>query len=130
MGDMKQNVGDSDELVDSFSEVVDNVRQFNHDVSIDATLSSRLNRFRSWYYIPELDLFGPSKFIGYKWMNSPEYRAGYAVSGEATERALLKFFRPLRPSSPDWQRLESALVAFCAEHGTRPNRSHRINVPR
>ena len=32
--------------------------------------------FRHWYYIPTINAFGPSKYIGYKNMNIEEYDRG------------------------------------------------------
>ncbi len=60
---MRGNMDSSYELIDSYLDVLDNVYRFNFDLEFDAELCSRLNQFRSWYYIPELDQFGPSQFI-------------------------------------------------------------------
>ena len=117
------------ELIDSYWDVVDNVQRFNFDLDFDTELCSRLNQFRSWYYIPDLDQFGPSQFIGYKWMTATEYKIGY-TSGEATERALWRFFRPIQRSNPDRKSLESKLSDLCSRYGKRPNKAHRINIPR
>ena len=117
------------ELIDSYLDVLDNVYRFNFDLDFDAELCSRLNQFRSWYYIPDLDQFGPSQFIGYKGMNAAEYKRGY-TSGEATGRALRSFFRPIQRSNPNRKDLESKLSDLCSRYGKRPNKAHRINIPR
>jgi len=117
------------ELIDSYWDVLDNVQQFNYDLDFDIDLQSRLNQFRSWYYIPELDQFGPSQFIGYKWMSATEYKQGYP-NGEATERALWRFFRPIQRSNPDRKMLEAKLSELCISYGKRPNKAHRINIPK
>jgi len=87
------------ELVDSYWDVLDNVQRFNFDLDFDAELRSRLNQFRSWYYIPDLDQFGPSQFVGYKDMSAAEYKRGY-TNGEATERALWRFFDLFNAQTP------------------------------
>ncbi len=52
------------ELIESYREVVENVRQFNEDLVANTDICSQLSQFRAWYYVPELDALGPSKFIG------------------------------------------------------------------
>ena len=117
------------ELVDSYWDVVDNVQQFNYDLDFNIDLQSRLNQFRSWYYIPDLDQFGPSKFIGYKEMTAAEYKRAY-TNGEATERVLQRFFRHIQRSNPIRKGLESRLFNLCNRYGKRPNRAYRINIPK
>lgn len=117
------------ELVDSYWDVLDNVQRFNFDLDYDTELRSRLNQFRSWYYIPDLDQFGPSQFVGYKWMTATEYKRG-CTNGEATERALWRFFRPIQRSNPTRRSLESKLFDLCSRYGKRPNKAYRINIPR
>ena len=117
------------ELIDSYKDVQINVQQFNYTLKFDPELSSRLNQFRSWYYIPEIDEFGPSQFVGYKWMTSDEYKAEF-FSGEATERSLQKFFRPLQRSDPLRGELEAKLASLCRRYRKTPNKAHRINIPR
>jgi len=117
------------ELIDSYWDVLENVYRFNLDLEFDTELCSRLNQFRSWYFIPDLDQFGPSQFIGYKGMNGAEYKRGY-TNGEATERALWRFFRRIQRSHPDRKMLESKLFDLCSCHGKRPNKAYRINIPR
>ncbi len=116
-------------LIDSYWDVLDNVQRFNFDLDFDIELSLRLNQFRSWYYIPDLDQFGPSQFVGYKGMSASEYKRGY-TSGEATERALQKFFRVIQRSNPDREMLESKLSDLCSRYEKRPNKAHRINIPK
>ena len=117
------------ELIDSYWDVLDNVYRFNLDLRFNLELQSKLNQFRSWYYIPDLDQFGPSQFIGYQGMDAAEYKEGYP-NGEATERALWRFFRRVQRSNPVRKSLESKLFDLCSRYGKRPNRAYRINIPR
>lgn len=48
--------------------------------------------FRQWYYIPELNVFGPSKYIGYKNMNTSKYDRGKRKTGVGTEKILKEWF--------------------------------------
>jgi len=121
---------DIEDLIESYDEVVANVRMFNFDLDFDSDLRRQLNQFRSWYYVPELDMFGPSKFVGYKNMTSMEYDRGYNKDGEATERALRKIFRPAQRSNPRRRALEEKLRGFCERYGKKPNKAYRINIPK
>ena len=116
-------------LIDSYWDVLDNVQRFNFDLDFDTELCSRLNQFRSWYYIPDLDQFGPSQFIGYKGMSAAEYKRAH-VNGEVTERVLGKFFRRIQRSNPDREMLESKLSDLCSRYEKRPNKAHRISIPK
>ncbi|MGE7662658.1 HNH endonuclease [Peribacillus sp. NPDC097197] len=82
-------------LVEDVTEVKDNIRQFNNDISSDDELRRRfLSRYRQWYYIAELDMFAPSKFIGYKNMNAYRYnnKDGNGADGRVTEAVLKQWF--------------------------------------
>jgi len=126
---MAENSDSGYEPIKSYWNVLDNVLRFNNDVQFDTELCSRLNQFRSWCYIPELDQFGPSQFVGYKEMNAAEYKWAH-LNGGVTERVLGKFFRPIQRSNPNREMLETKLSDLCDKYGKRPNRAHRINIPR
>ncbi|WP_170007304.1 hypothetical protein [Bacillus fonticola] len=80
------------ELVTSLDEVKQNVKQFNEDLENELDIVTQLTMFKHWYYITELDLFGPSKFIGYKNMNSSRYNRGKGKTGVHTEEVLKEWF--------------------------------------
>jgi len=121
-------------LVESYYDVLDNVLQFNFDLKFHTELQQKLSQFKSWYYVPEIDKFGPSIFVGYKDMNATDFEWaetwGNTKDGEATEHVLRKFFRPIQRSHPKRRRLESELFELCSRYGKRPNKSFRINIPR
>lgn len=83
--------------VESYEEALQNAIVFNDALPSSEVLRSRLNYFRHWYYFDEIDMFAPSKFIGYKGMNARTYEA-LTVSGENkldgkdTEKTLDRFF--------------------------------------
>jgi hypothetical protein len=62
-------------------------------------------------------------------MSAAEYKEEY-LNGEATERALWRFFRPVQRSNPLRRELEAKLFNLCRRYGKRPNKAHRINIPR
>lgn len=48
--------------------------------------------FIHWYYIPDLNAFGPSKYIGYKNMSTSNYARGKRKTGVDTEKILKEWF--------------------------------------
>ncbi|MCL9637515.1 HNH endonuclease [Bacillus zanthoxyli] len=82
-------------LVENLDEVKENVVQFNKDLKHNEEIRRRFfSRFRQWYYIKELDMFAPSKYIGYKNMNALKYnnKDGTGADGRKTEAVLRKWF--------------------------------------
>ena len=119
-------------LISDYAEVVANVRQFNHDLDNRAEIASKLSTFRHWYYVSELGLFGPSKFIGYAQMNAADYQRGSrsGMDGRETEPHLKRWFVQLPPSASQWQQLRSELRARLKEFGKAPNQLATIHVPK
>lgn len=77
-----------EELVTSLKEVIENVKQFNKDLTENTDIVSQLTQFIHWYYIPSMGAFGPSKYIGYKNMNTSKYDRGKRKTGVGTEKIL------------------------------------------
>jgi HNH endonuclease len=89
-------------LVESLEEVKKNIIQFNHDIEENEEMRKRfLSHYKQWYYIKELDMFAPSKFIGYKDMNADKYnnKDGTGADGRKTELALRNWF--VKKESPE-----------------------------
>ena len=63
------------ELVDSYHDVMESVRNYNSELPECKVLQERLLQAVDWYYIPEINAVGPSKFIGYKGMTCEYYDA-------------------------------------------------------
>ena len=58
------------ELVKNYGQIREDVLRFQECIHRFVFL---LSTFKAWYYIPEDDLLGPSKFIGYKRMTCEQY---------------------------------------------------------
>lgn len=86
-------------LVISVDEVFENIIQFNKDIEQETEIISQLSQFIHWYYVPELDLFAPSKYIGYSYMNTKKYNRGFNKTGVDTEKVLKQWFIKLDNSS-------------------------------
>jgi len=65
------------ETVKTYDDVLDSVRAFNTGLERGKRLRQQIGLFQSWYYVPELDAVGPSKFIRYHGMTAFEYIRGH-----------------------------------------------------
>ena len=118
------------ELVNSYDEIVENVRQFNANLSRGEPGITSLCLFRHWYYIPELDAFGPRKFIGYKNMRATRYNHGHSKDGRDTEKVLPRWFLKLPRESGIGKQLMSKLSNTLAAYGKSVGRDACIHVPK
>ena len=105
------------ETVKTYNDVIESVRAFNKDLEHSNRLRERIRFFQSWYYVPELDSVGPSKFIRYKGMTAIEYIRNYAeLNGQVAESAFVKWFHHLKENSPEeiWvrQRVDKLLGRY------------------
>lgn len=105
------------ELVESINEVIENVILFNRQIKDDKSNANKtFTRFSNWYYISELDLFAPNKFIGYKRSENNDYsKDGH---GSRTKDNLKLWFAKVEQDEPHFQELQNKLVTFA-------NRSHK-----
>lgn len=119
-------------LIDSVEDVILNIKTFNKDLDNSEELISKLRFFQHWYYSEELDLFGPSKFIGYKGNTSEEYRkgtnrqSGY-MSGTVTQPILSKLFDGIDSiDSNKADKLYVKLEVFLGYYDKKPNKRAKI----
>jgi hypothetical protein len=118
------------ELVRNLSEIRDNVFRFNAALNEGHELSGQLSQFRHWYYVPEIDAFGPSKFVGYRDAETASYKeTKFDKDGRETEHALRQWFRVLEQGTPEWQRHYLKLGRLLATYGKCPNAQASIHVP-
>ncbi|WP_259391284.1 hypothetical protein [Paenibacillus sp. 1011MAR3C5] len=103
-------------LVTELDEVLDNVKQFNADLKAGRDVNDQLSQFTHWYYISELDQFGPSKYVGYKNMTSNDYLRGDGKDGRDTEKVLKNWFATLDEEdtryTPLWVKLNDMLYEY------------------
>lgn len=74
--------------VSSVEEVRINICQYNEELA-EGVMSLRTNGVQQWYYIEEIDLFGPSRYIGYKDVTIEKHKNAH-LDGGKTEGALKK----------------------------------------
>jgi len=80
-------------FANNYQEILENVKQFNNDLKNSTDIVSQLRMFKHWYYVPEIFMFGPSKYIGHINMNVGKYNRGKSNDGRNTEKILVQWFR-------------------------------------
>ncbi|MGE5484653.1 MAG: DUF3427 domain-containing protein [Ignavibacteriales bacterium] len=123
--------------VTEYAEVIKNVQRYYADL-VDHSESIELPHHVShWYYIPEIDAFGPAKFIGFKDMTAVKYNRGHRLPGEVGRknggraiRALSKWFVQISAGSPAFNDLASRLENAVRSYGYHTKRRYVIEVPR
>ncbi|MFK5709842.1 EVE domain-containing protein [Lysinibacillus boronitolerans] len=81
--------------VTKIEHVIENMKQFQHDLGEIEALQNQLKSFQQWYYIADGDLLAPSKFIGYQEMKGDMYVDKQAIAeldGRITEKVLKEWF--------------------------------------
>lgn len=116
-------------LSESYGDIVGAVRAFNDGLAEDHELENQLSYFRAWYYIPEIDMVGPSKFIGYKGMTAAEYMSSSELDGKVTEPALSRWFTVRLPGTPEASHIEDLVERLLARYGKTMNRKARFLAP-
>lgn len=116
-------------------EAVQGIKAFNEglrdgDPRVRERIADLLPYFRAWYYAPQLDAAGPSKFIGYRGMDLSTYVEAGDLDGRVTEPILAKWFDVLESGSPEYARAAARVDELLRSHGKTPNRAARYCAPR
>lgn len=118
-------------LVETYENVIESVRAFNRGLQEGLGLEGKLSYFRAWYYVPELDLVGPSKFIGYKGITVAQYMNDSGeLDGRETEAVLSQWFDPLTDATPEARYVENLVEDLLNEYNKRLNDKARFNAKR
>lgn len=115
-------------LVLSLEEIVRNVEQFNRDLLEETDIVTQLTQFKHWYYIPSVNAFGPSKYIGYKEMNTTRYARGKGKTGVDTEKILKQWFVKLSKESKQSQELMEELANLLDKYNKKVRSNAFIHV--
>lgn len=79
-------------LVASLHELIANIKRYQNAVAVIISTKGRWritpSQVQDWYYVPDLQMVGPSRFIGYKGMTLSRYQNCRKVDGGQTERHL------------------------------------------
>jgi len=98
-------------LIESWEDIIETFQNFNSSIETSNSVALiRLNQFFHWYYLPSLDIFAPSKFLGYKGMTLLKYNG--EGTGTDTQKALENYFIKLDPKSQQYNLLLTKLEVF------------------
>ncbi|MFD1176103.1 HNH endonuclease [Paenibacillus puldeungensis] len=90
-----------------------NMVEFNRGLHTQSKASQRFSRFFHWYYHPRLDIFAPSKFIGYVDTTHVNYE-GWGSGGQ-TQQILKTYFDPVPPE--DYDNYLNKLITVADSYG-------------
>ena len=120
-------------LVTKYDEVRQNVQTFNEVLKGLESLQANLLRFKSWYYLPELDAVAPSKFIGFADMTGDYYQANRkgGLNGGLTDPRLSRWFQEVEEGSNEYQHVFDKVQQLLADNGKAfKKKPHlRFNAP-
>ncbi len=106
------------QLVESVNEAQINAQAFAGVGEAAPSIAyQHFNRFFHWYYFPTIDVFAPSKFIGYKNTNLDNY-AGKGT-GTDTQLVLSRWFIKVPALEAKYHQLREKLDAFALSIGKR-----------
>lgn len=106
------------ELVKGIKGIKTNITTFNSalnsNVGMETGLVDKLSMFKHWYYSKSLNMFGPSKFLGYEGMQPQRYSkyARDGLTGTETEDVLSKVVKSENADSFTENKLREFLKRF------------------
>lgn len=119
------------ETVKTYQDVLESVRAFNKGLEPSRRLREQIRFFQSWYYVPELDAVGPSKFIRYKDMTAFEYIRNHSeLDGRVAEPVLSKWFHRLEENSAEAIWVRQRVDRLLGYYGKTINSGSRFSAPR
>ncbi len=118
------------ELVKSYDQVVDNIKRFNEDLKDSDELQHLLPYFRAWYYAPDIEMVGPSKFIGYQGVTGGIYikRRRIDMDGRWTEPELKRWLEALEEGTPEYKHVKGLVESLFERFQKTPNKIARFNA--
>ncbi|MBD8068523.1 hypothetical protein [Bacillus sp. PS06] len=121
------NVG---QLVTDYNDVMNNMKQFNRDVLEMLEIKDQLTQFKHWYYIPHLNLFGPSKFIGYKQMDANLYELIKKRPSAESQKVLSEWFYPVQADSIEETIIREQLTSLLDLYEKKPRTNAVFHIPK
>lgn len=122
------------ELISSVEDAYKNIQTFNMALeNKDDLLRKRLSTFQHWFYNAKTDMFGPSKFIGYKDDTFIDYKEGsdsnncdHYMDGTDTQPILKKMFKLV--SEEQYDKLYVKLESLLNQYDKKPNKRTKIYI--
>ena len=117
-------------FIRSRDEAIKNIITFNKELPSNPEVQGRLSSVKKWYYSEELDMFAPSKFIGYKnnnmdlyLENSSKGKGSDRMDGRKTEVILEQF-----SDKVDCFHLRDKLEQYLRRYNKTPNRGKGLRI--
>ena len=119
------------ETVKTYEDVLESIAVFNKSLEKSKRFREQIRFFQSWYYVPELDAVGPSKFIRYKGMTGFDYIRTYsALDGRVAEPVLAKWFVRLEDNSPEAVWVRQRVDQLLGHYGKTIGSAAKLSAPR
>jgi len=117
------------ELTKNVDEIKDNMKRFERAFKNGRSeITDKLSQFKRWYYNEGLDVFAPSKFIGYKDMRPETYDNIYKkIDGRETEK-ILKDISYEAENETTEEKLLAELDARLSEYNKEINRGASVRI--
>ena len=117
------------ELTKDVDEIKENMKRFEKAFKNGRSeITDKLSQFKRWYYNEELDVFAPSKFIGYKNMRPETYDNIYKnIDGRETERILKDFSNEVEDENKE-EKLLTELDARLSEYDKEINKAASVRI--
>ena len=104
--------------VDSINEAQGNAQSFaSVGKEKESIANKRFNQFFHWYYFSNIDVFAPSKFIGYKNTKLSNYEG--KGTGTRTQNVLKKWFKKVGRNNRKHAELKGKLEEFASSIGKK-----------
>lgn len=115
------------QLVTHIDQVKQNLQQYNSELQ-NGQMSLNTNGVQQWYYIHELDLFGPSRYIGYADVTIKKHERAFSLSGGKTTQALNKWFK--RCDDPElYDKIADKLIDHLSQFNMDVRRDGKTRQP-
>lgn len=129
-------------LARCYEDVLESTKVFNVGLKTDPRLCGRFAQFRAWYYLPEIDAVGPSKFVGYRDISVDFYFAhtgavaratlpsNKRLDGRETEPRLQEWFEIVEPGTAEHRFVLDMVKSLGSEECVKePSKLARYCVP-
>lgn len=117
------------ELTKDVDEIKENMKRFERAFKEGKSeITDKLSQFKRWYYNEKLDIFAPSKFIGYKDMTPETYDSIYKnIDGRETEKILKDLSNEVKDESKR-EKLLRELDARLSEFDKKINKAASVRI--
>ncbi|MFS0576426.1 hypothetical protein AB1K83_12375 [Sporosarcina sp. 179-K 3D1 HS] len=115
------------QLVTHIDQVKQNLQQYHSELQ-SGQMSLNTNGVQQWYYVHELGLFGPSRYIGYADITIQRHERAGRLNGGETTQALNKWFK--RCDDPElYEKITNKLIDYLSQFDMDIRRNSQTRKP-